>query len=134
MDVGVQVVGGAPSRTGDAFDSDCPGRTILTHIAGRWGVLIIAALRDGPLRFYRLRDRIDGISEKMLAQNLRALTRDGLLRREVEDGAPPRVSYSLTAMGHELTVPLQGMLDWISVRADDIVAAQRRHDELHGGG
>ncbi|APU14587.1 transcriptional regulator, HxlR family [Actinoalloteichus sp. GBA129-24] len=130
----MQATGGAPDPKGDAFNSDCPGRVILTHIAGRWGVLILAALQDGPLRFYLLRDRIGGISEKMLAQNLRALTRDGLLRREVEASIPPRVSYSLTEMGRELTVPLQQMLDWIAVRADDIVTAQRRHDELHGGG
>ncbi|WP_369332906.1 winged helix-turn-helix transcriptional regulator [Nonomuraea candida] len=57
----------------DVFNSDCPGRTVFVHVTSRWGMLILAALRDGPLRFYLLRDRIGGISEKMLSQNLRDL-------------------------------------------------------------
>ncbi|MEV1012021.1 helix-turn-helix domain-containing protein [Streptomyces sp. NPDC049881] len=117
-----------PDGAGDAFRSDCPGRTVLDHVTSRWGVLIVACLRDGPLRFYEVRDRVGGISEKMLSQNLRLLGRDGLVAREVEPALPPKVSYSLTPLGQELAEPLQGLIDWISARTPVIVAAQRAHD------
>ncbi|AOS63196.1 transcriptional regulator, HxlR family [Actinoalloteichus hymeniacidonis] len=124
----------AADPTSDAFNNDCPGRTVISHIASRWGILVLAALRDGPLRFSAIRDRIDGISEKMLAQNLRLMVRDGLVDRAVEPTAPPQVSYALTPLGDELTVPLQGMLDWVALRAHDIVAAQDRYDRSHPAG
>ncbi|EFG64304.1 winged helix-turn-helix transcriptional regulator [Streptomyces sp. SPB074] len=113
---------------GDAFCGDCPGRTVLDHVTSRWGVLILASLRAGPLRFHELRDRIGGISEKMLSQNLRVLVRDGLVDRDVEPTVPPKVSYTLTPLGAELAVPLQSLVDWIATRTPDIVAAQRCHD------
>ncbi|WP_043253960.1 winged helix-turn-helix transcriptional regulator [Streptomyces sp. Tu6071] len=121
----------APSSVaadGDAFRGDCPGRTVLDHVTSRWGVLILASLRAGPLRFYELRDRIGGISEKMLSQNLRVLVRDGLVDREVEPTVPPKVSYALTSLGRELSDPLQSLIDWIATRTPQIVAAQRSHD------
>src|SRR5262245_48908803 len=128
MDVGVQAARKAPDAASDVFNSDCPGRTVLDHVTSRWGVLILASLREGPLRFYELRDRIGGISEKMLSQNLRVLVRDGLLAREVEPALPPRVSYHLTSLGAGLGVPLQGLLDWIAAHTHDIMGAQREHD------
>ena len=115
-------------RAEDVFDNDCPGRMVFDHLTSRWGILVLTALRPGPLRFYLLRDRIGGISEKMLLQNLRTFTRDGLVRREVEPTSPPRVSYALTPLGDELVTRLYGLLDWIGLRADDITDAQRRHD------
>ncbi|MGW0807806.1 winged helix-turn-helix transcriptional regulator [Nonomuraea sp. NPDC002799] len=112
----------------DAFNSDCPGRTVLDHVTSRWGLLIVAALRPGPLRFYLLRDRIKGISEKMLSHNLRVLTRDGIIERLVEPDVPPKVSYRLSPLGVELAVPLESLLDWITLRARDVAACQERHD------
>ena len=120
------------NRMGDVFNSDCPGRTVFTHVTSRWGMLILAALRDGPLRFYLLRDRIGGISEKMLSQNLRELVRDGLVDREVEPSVPPKVSYSLTPLGEGLAGSLQTLLTWIGTHTPDVIAAQRRHDAAAG--
>ncbi|SEE23353.1 DNA-binding transcriptional regulator, HxlR family [Jiangella alba] len=110
------------------FNSDCPGRQVLDRVTSRWGVLVLAALSDGPLRFYLLRDRIGGISERMLSLKLRELTRDGMVLRTVEPTVPPQVSYELTPLGRELTVPLQALLDWIARRSLDVVAAQERYD------
>jgi DNA-binding HxlR family transcriptional regulator len=103
-------------------------RQVLDHITSRWGVLVLAALTRGPLRFSELSRIIDGISEKMLSQTLRTLTRDGLLARSVEPATPPRVSYALTALGQELTESLGPFLDWLYRHTADVVAAQRRHD------
>ncbi|MDV6271260.1 helix-turn-helix domain-containing protein [Rhodococcus globerulus] len=56
---------------------------ILDHITGKWGVLVLNALGDGPRRFYELRSAVDGISDKMLTQTLRNFAADGLVERTV---------------------------------------------------
>ncbi|WP_199827752.1 winged helix-turn-helix transcriptional regulator, partial [Streptomyces specialis] len=110
----------------DVFAADCPARTALDHVASRWGVLILAALRRGPQRFSQVRDRVGGISEKMLAQNLRILAHDGLVTRHVEPAMPVRVPYALTPLGEKLAAPLQTLLDVIAARTPDIMAARAR--------
>ena len=57
----------------DVFAQACASRATLEHITGRWGILAMAALHDGTLRFNALRRRVTGVSEKMLAQTLQAL-------------------------------------------------------------
>ena len=64
---------------GDLFAAPCPSREVLKHVCSRWGVLILVALRSGTHRFSELRRKMGGVSEKMLAQSLRALTRDGFV-------------------------------------------------------
>lgn len=66
----------------------------------------------------------------MLSQNLRVFVRDGLIAREVEPTVPPRVTYSLTPLGRELALTLGGLVEWITQRIGDIVAARERHDEV----
>ncbi|MEU0503619.1 helix-turn-helix domain-containing protein [Nocardia sp. NPDC005998] len=112
----------------DAFNSDCPAREVLDHITSRWGMLILTALGNGPLRFSELNAMIGGISEKMLSQTLRTLVRDGLIARTVEPTTPPRVSYELTALGQGLTESLQQFLGWIRQNTVEVMAAQSRHD------
>lgn len=112
----------------DVFNSDCPAREVLNHITSRWAVLVLLALRQGPLRFHQLRDRIEGVSEKMLSQNLRVLTRDGLLDRTVTPTVPPSVSYALTVVGREGVAHLAELTAWIAKAAPDIQAAQAHHD------
>jgi DNA-binding HxlR family transcriptional regulator len=112
----------------DVYAADCPARSVLNHVSSRWGVLIICALHDGPMRFYLLRDRIGGISEKMLSQNLRTFVRDGLVAREVEPTVPPQVTYSLTPLGQELAGTLGLLVQWVTRRMGDITAAREQHD------
>lgn len=113
---------------GDAYHANCPGREILDHLTSRWAVLVLCALDRGPMRFFEIRDRAEGISEKMLSQTLRTLVRDGLAERTVTPRTPPQVSYSLTPLGTALTPPLQDLLAAIRDRAADIVSAQQRYD------
>lgn len=96
-------------------------------------MLILSALREGDLRFYVLRDRIGGISEKMLSQNLRVLCRDGLVRREVEPASPPRVSYGLTPLGSGLAEHTHALVEWITLHTRDIVEAQKTYEAADGG-
>ncbi|WP_157250387.1 winged helix-turn-helix transcriptional regulator [Nonomuraea typhae] len=119
---------------GKEFDKDCPGRAILDHVTGRWGVLILSTLSPGPLRFYELRNRVDGISDKILIQNLRVLAADGLVERTVVPTSPPKVSYALTELGQGLGGHLQSLLDWIVAHTADITEAQRRHARPPGPG
>ncbi len=111
-----------PTR-GDAFDSNCPTRTVLDHVTSKWAVLVLAALAESPLRFSALRRRIAGVSEKMLAQTLRVLESDGFVAREVAPTTPPQVTYSLTPLGEELTGHLTGLLEFLATRIGDIVAS-----------
>src|SRR5277367_3917396 len=87
---------------GNCYSADCPAREVLGHVTGRWGGLVLGALTGGTRRYSELRDRVDGISEKMLAQTLRDLERDGLVRRRQYPEVPPRVDYTLTPAGTEV--------------------------------
>src|SRR5882672_6371523 len=110
---GDQLTDWAARNSGDVFHTDCPARQVLDHVTSRWGVWVLMALRERQLRFYELRERIEGISEKMLSQTLRALVRDGLVARTVTPSSPPRVSYALTPLGQGTSEPLASMFAWI---------------------
>lgn len=90
------------------------------------------ALRDGDLRFFQIRTRIEGISEKMLSQTLRALVRDGMLRRVVGPSIPPSVTYGLTDVGRGTSEPLAATFSWIRDHATEIVAGQTDFDTVNG--
>jgi DNA-binding HxlR family transcriptional regulator len=117
------------SQSGNCFNRRCPSRAILAHVTGRWGSLVLAAVAEsGVLRFSELRDRIDGISEKMLAQTLRHLERDGLLVRTSRPVVPPHVDYRLSEMGAGVAEHVDGLVRWIEKNVRDLVSAQRDHD------
>ncbi|MCY0931874.1 helix-turn-helix domain-containing protein [Streptomyces sp. H27-H1] len=100
----------------DVFHTACPARGVVDHVTSKWGVWVLISLRSRSLRFYELRESIQGISEKMLAQTLRALVQDGLVWREVEPTTPPQVTYGLTEFGRDVGEPLTEMLDRITRR------------------
>ena len=116
-------------QVGNCFDRRCPTRAVLAHATGRWGSLVLAALREtSGLRFSQLRNRIDGISEKMLAQTLRDLERDGLLVRTSRPVVPPYVDYRLTELGAGIAEHVDGLVRWIEAHACDLVRAQREYE------
>jgi DNA-binding HxlR family transcriptional regulator len=100
----------------DVFHTDCPARDMVDHVTSRWGIWVLISLRSNDLRFYELRESIQGISEKMLAQTLRALVQDGLVWREVEPTTPPQVTYGLTEFGRDVGEPLAELFDRITRR------------------
>ena len=82
-------------------------------IGGRWKLLILFHLFDGKIQRYSDLERlIPGISQKMLAQQLRALEADGIVQRTVHPEVPPKVEYRLTAFGQALCPALDGLLLW----------------------
>jgi len=88
----------------DVMSAKCPSRTLLSHATSKWGVLVLLALQDGTMRFSALRRRIEGVSERMLAQTLRDLEGDGFIDRKALDVVPPHVEYSTRANGVVLLV------------------------------
>ncbi|RSN57667.1 transcriptional regulator [Streptomyces sp. WAC 04229] len=112
----------------DVFARGCPSRGTLEHVTGRWGALTLGALSEGSLRFNELRRRVDGVSEKMLAQTLHALERDGLVHREAQHTNPPRVDYELTASGREVAQRLIALIQCLEGRMDEVLASRERYD------
>lgn len=98
---------------GNLFAQQCPSRQILTHVTSRWGVLILVALLEGTHRFSELRRRIGGVSERMLSQTLQWLEADGFVTRTAYPVVPPRVEYSLTPLGREISEQVRQLTDWI---------------------
>jgi len=94
---------------------------VLDHVTSKWGVLVLVALAGETLRWGELRRRAQGISEKMLAQTLRTLERDGLVHRDAHPVIPPRVDYSLTERGRELAALLLPLVEWTVVHAEEIM-------------
>ncbi len=116
MEEGAQVKPVVSGPRYEVFHTDCPARDMVDHVTSRWGIWVLISLRSGDLRFYELRDSMRGVSEKMLAQTLRALVQDGLVRREVEPATPPQVTYGLTEFGRDIGEPLTDLFDRITRR------------------
>jgi DNA-binding HxlR family transcriptional regulator len=129
MPVGNQVVKPGPPDGSEVFHSNCAAVQVFDHITSRWGIWVLLGLHHGPLRFFELRGRIEGISEKMLSQTLRNLVRDGLVWRHVEPTVPPQVTYGLTEIGSGTADHLTGMFGWIRDHAEAIVDTQVRYDD-----
>ncbi|CAN1497969.1 COG1733 Predicted transcriptional regulators [Rhabdaerophilaceae bacterium] len=98
---------------GDLMAEACPSREVLKHLTSRWGVLVLIALEGGTLRFSQIRRKIGGVSERMLAQTLQWLERDGVVERVAYDVVPPHVEYSLTPLGREGAEKVRALADWI---------------------
>ena len=89
----------------------------LRLLDGRWKLLIMFHLFGGQVqRFSDLERLIDGVSQKMLAQQLRQMEEDGLVVRTVHPEVPPRVEYRLTPWGEALCPALEAMLNWIEAQ------------------
>lgn len=117
-------------RRGDLLIAQCPSREVLKHITSRWGVLVLIVLQDGTRRFSELRRQIGGVSERMLAQTLQWLERDGLVSRVALNVVPPHVEYSLTPLGQEAAEKVSELADWIETRLPDVLASRRGETHL----
>ncbi|KQS56483.1 hypothetical protein ASG17_10885 [Brevundimonas sp. Leaf363] len=117
-----------PSRAPDVFAAQCPTRQMLDRIGDKWTVLVVQTLDGGPVRFSALKRRIDGISQKMLAQTLRLLERDGLVARRVAPTTPVTVDYALTPLGRTLVGALTPLITWSESQMDAVIAARQAFD------
>lgn len=109
--------------------STCPTRQVLDCVADKWAVLILGLLRQGPQRFGQLRQRIEGISQKMLTQTLRSLERDGIVNRKVFASSPPKVEYALTPLGDSLASTLDLLRLWAEIHIEDVLRHRALYDD-----
>ncbi|MFC8866428.1 winged helix-turn-helix transcriptional regulator [Streptomyces sp. NPDC057148] len=120
-----QLLKGLPEDA-DLRRADSLAREIFSDVANKWALLIIEALGERTLRFSELRDEVEGVSHKMLTQNLRMLERNGLLERTVYPTVPPRVEYTLTEPGRALRTTVDAMCGWTHQYLGHIEDARRR--------
>lgn len=119
----------APRHIHDPNSTDCRAVAgVLSRIGDKWTVLLVAMLKDGPMRFNEMKRGVNGISQRMLTLTLRGLERDGLVTRTVFPTVPPRVEYALTALGQSLTGAIEGLGLWARENGDAMREARVRFD------
>jgi DNA-binding HxlR family transcriptional regulator len=99
-------------KEGSIDRANCPVERTLEVIGGRWKVLILRELFQGVKRFNELQRAINGITQKMLTQQLREMESDGIVHREIYLQVPPKVEYSLTPLGESLKPIIYAMHEW----------------------
>lgn len=106
-------------------------REILSRAASQWTlwVMYVLAESDAPLRFTRVLERVEGVSQKVLTQTLRRLERDGLVTRTLYPQVPPRVEYQLTDVGVALLQQVAPVWRWVAENITAFETARRRFDE-----
>lgn len=87
-------------------------RSVLDVLTGKWSLLVLNALCDGPARFNALRRTNKGVSQKALTECLRRLEANGLITRTVVSTSPVAVVYSVSDLGASLEPHLKGLLEW----------------------
>ncbi|MFK4805075.1 winged helix-turn-helix transcriptional regulator [Microbacterium sp. ZW CA_36] len=105
-------------------------RDMITRVADKWTMLVIATLAEGPVRFTALLDAIPGISHRMLTRTLRSLQRDGMVLRTAYAEVPPRVEYTLTALGATLIGPVVAFVDWAERHQEQVRAHRDQFDHV----
>jgi DNA-binding HxlR family transcriptional regulator len=97
-------------------DEDALTREMVTRFADKWSLWTMAVLAEAgePLRFTRVMEQVEGVSQKSLTKTLRGLERDGLITRQVFAEVPPRVEYKITALGTELLLHIEPLWIWVA--------------------
>jgi DNA-binding HxlR family transcriptional regulator len=108
--------------------ANCPVRSVIQNVFGKWSSLLVMVLAERPYRFGELRRLVPDISQRMLTQTLRDLQRDGYVHREVFPTKPPSVEYSLTDLGRSMSDSLQHLIHWAQTNHDAVRAARMRFD------
>jgi DNA-binding HxlR family transcriptional regulator len=119
---------GGDCPRGNVFDLSCPSRRVLDRVGNKWTLLVVECLQEGTHRFSQLRQRIGGVSQKVLTQTLRRMERDGLVIRTVYAEVPPRVEYALTDLGRTLIEAVDPIARWAEEHMTAIESAQRDYD------
>jgi len=106
-----------------------PVGDILALVGDKWTVMVLGDLDEaGKKRFSELRRDLSGISQKMLSNKLKALERDGLVKRTFYAVIPPRVEYELTPLGRELLASLEGLAEFALMHQFQVEESRRRFD------
>jgi DNA-binding HxlR family transcriptional regulator len=95
---------------------DALTREMVSRISDKWSLWTLSVIVEHgqPMRFSRIMDQVEGISQKSLTKTLRGLERDGLVTREVFAEVPPRVEYNITALGTEMLDNVAPLWLWVA--------------------
>ena len=110
---------------------NCPIRSVLANVTGKWRIIIVLALEDGPKRFGEIKRCIGDVTQRVLTENLRGLQRDGYLTRTVDPGPPVAVSYELTPLGQDLVELMKPLVFWSNDHMEQVRAARMEYDRQH---
>lgn len=118
--------------TADILNSHCLSRTVLRHLTDRWTPFIVTVLADEAAhRFTAIRQKIQGISPKVLTETLRSMERDGLVDRQVTASIPPKVEYRLTALGLSVVPPIEALRLWAEAHMEEVESHRAQYDAQH---
>ena len=107
----------------DGQDFHCALDVTMSFIGGKWKAIVLWYLRKEKKRFGELKEHIPNITDKMLSLQLRALEKDGIVKRTIYPEVPPRVEYALTKEGETMIPMLEAIAKWGKNKA-------KRHGEL----
>ena len=95
---------------------DALTREMVSRISDKWSLWTMSVIAESrrPMRFSRIMEQVDGISQKSLTKTLRGLERDGLITREVFAEVPPRVEYAITSLGSEMLDNVAPLWLWVA--------------------
>lgn len=116
----------------NVYAETCPSRAVLELIADKWTLLILPALRGGPMRNGDLMRHIGGVSQKMLTQTLRELERNGLVVRHDYQEIPPRVDYAVTELGRSLGEAMKRLDGWAEANFEKVIEARTAFEKREG--
>ena len=116
-----------PSQT---CDTGCGLNATLRIISGKWKPLILFFLREGPKRYGELKRLTEGVSDKVLIQQLKDLEADRVLARTDYKEVPPRVDYALTPLGRSLAEAIVPLCTWGTANAAEMAAIFAARDAL----
>jgi DNA-binding HxlR family transcriptional regulator len=105
-------------------------REMVSRISDKWSLWTMSVIAENgePMRFSRVMDGVEGISQKSLTKTLRGLERDGLIRREVFAEVPPRVEYEITTLGSEMLDNVAPLWLWVAKRVGRFQESRGRFD------
>ncbi len=104
------------------MDPICGLDVALRYIGGKWKPILLFHLQGTPRRFGELKRLAKGISEKVLIQQLRDLTEDGIVTRHDFKEVPPRVEYTITDFGRTLAQALHPLCEWGNANRKSLTA------------
>jgi DNA-binding HxlR family transcriptional regulator len=109
-------------------------REVISRIMDKWSLWALSELaQHGPLRFSRLMERVEGVSQKSLTATLRQLEREGLITRTVTAQVPIRVDYAATDLGRAMVEEVHPLWMWVAVNLQRFTKARRSFDRRARG-
>src|ERR1700712_523038 len=116
------------TTSSEICDTGCGLNATLRIISGKWKPLILFFLRDGPMRYGQLKRLTQGVSDKVLIQQLKDLEADRVLERTDYQEVPPRVDYALTPLGRSLAEAIGPLCTWGTQNAAEMASIFARRD------